>query len=47
MYNALREWRDLPDGVSDGTAVCGLIEHTMCCLDPASKKSAQARLLRL
>ena len=26
MRGALREWRDMPDGVPDGHQVCGLIE---------------------
>ncbi len=26
MEDALQEWRDLPDGIPDGTSVCGLIE---------------------
>ncbi|MEO7940239.1 MAG: hypothetical protein ABIR55_16540 [Burkholderiaceae bacterium] len=49
MNNALREWLDRPDVVPDGTVFYGLIEHTMCGLEPASvtKKSARARLLRL
>lgn len=49
MKNALCEWCDLPDGVPDGTAVCGPIVYTMCGLEPASVtiKFERARLLRL
>ena len=49
MKNALREWRDLPDGIPGHTAVFGTVEHTMCGLEPASVtiKFERARLLRL
>lgn len=49
MKNALREWRDLPDGVPGHTTVCGPIEHTMCGLEPTSVtiNFERARLLRL
>ena len=43
MKDALLEWRDLPDGVPDGTSVCGLIEGSMKRLSTASTKQKFAR----
>lgn len=42
MKDALREWRDLPDGVPDGTSVCGLIEGSTQRLASAATKHKPA-----
>ncbi len=43
MKHALRGWRELPDGVPDGTSVCGLIEGSVQRLATTSKKHRSAR----
>ena len=49
LNTTMRERRDLPDGVLDGTAICGLTDRTVCGLEPVSKpkKSERATILRL
>ena len=43
MKRALREWRQMPDGVPDGNVVCGLIEGTAQRMPPDPKTTSAAR----